>query len=123
MVQEDGAVVDLKTPPPPPPEPLIPPPESPPVRVEPQPMINDEALISTPTAAASAAVLSNLRGFSRESDMRGQPLIGGGITVEELVRQEVRPMLREWLDQNLTALVERLVDREIRRLSREADQN
>jgi uncharacterized protein len=41
-----------------------------------------------------------------------------GRTVEELVSELIRPMLKTWLDDNLPAIVERLVRAEIERLSR-----
>jgi cell pole-organizing protein PopZ len=44
----------------------------------------------------------------------------GAATVEEIVRELLRPMLREWLDANLPTLVERLVNEEIKRIAREA---
>jgi uncharacterized protein len=42
----------------------------------------------------------------------------GGRTVEELVSELLRPMLKTWLDDNLPAIVERLVRAEIERVSR-----
>ena len=41
-----------------------------------------------------------------------------GRTVEDLVRDMLRPMLKTWLDDNLPGLVERLVRAEIERVSR-----
>src|SRR5262249_60940167 len=41
-----------------------------------------------------------------------------GRTVEELVSELMRPMLKTWLDENLPAIVERLVRSEIERISR-----
>ena len=38
--------------------------------------------------------------------------------VEELAREIMRPMIKEWLDNNLPKLVERAVSREIERLSK-----
>jgi cell pole-organizing protein PopZ len=42
----------------------------------------------------------------------------GGRTVEQLAADLLRPMLKEWLDENLPGLVERLVKREIERIAR-----
>ena len=42
---------------------------------------------------------------------------GGSTSLEELTRDLMRPMLKEWLDTNLPPLVERLVAEEIRRIS------
>ncbi|MCF1503049.1 DUF2497 domain-containing protein [Afifella sp. H1R] len=39
-------------------------------------------------------------------------------TLEDLVSEMLRPMLKEWLDDNLPPLVERLVKEEIERVSR-----
>ncbi len=39
-------------------------------------------------------------------------------TLEDLVVEMLQPMLREWLDDNLPTLVERLVQEEIKRVSR-----
>lgn len=39
-------------------------------------------------------------------------------TIEDLVREMLRPMLKEWLDDNLPHLVERIVREEIERVSR-----
>jgi cell pole-organizing protein PopZ len=43
---------------------------------------------------------------------------GDSRTVDELVREMLRPMLKAWLDDNLPSLVERLVRSEIERVSR-----
>jgi cell pole-organizing protein PopZ len=39
-------------------------------------------------------------------------------TVEDLIQDMLRPMLQTWLDDNLPALVERLVRAEIERVAR-----
>jgi cell pole-organizing protein PopZ len=39
-------------------------------------------------------------------------------TLEDLVKEMLRPMLKSWLDDNLPALVERIVKAEIERVSR-----
>ena len=39
-------------------------------------------------------------------------------TLEDLVREMLRPMLKSWLDDNLPGLVERIVKAEIERVSR-----
>jgi cell pole-organizing protein PopZ len=45
-------------------------------------------------------------------------LVQNSRTLEDLVREMLRPMLKAWLDDNLPALVERLVRAEIERVSR-----
>lgn len=47
------------------------------------------------------------------------PTVGGsGQTIEDLVKEMLRPMLKDWLDANLPPMVERYVEREITRLTR-----
>ncbi|MCF4098269.1 DUF2497 domain-containing protein [Maritalea mediterranea] len=41
-----------------------------------------------------------------------------GQTLEDLIREMLRPMLKSWLDENLPGVVEQLVQREIERVSR-----
>ena len=40
----------------------------------------------------------------------------GGPTLEDIVRDEMRPILKTWLDENLPPMVERLVRSEIERV-------
>ena len=74
--------------------------------------------VATPVAAAAAAaaaasVGSLLRAVSNE---RSAQVHRGGPTIEDLVREELRPVLKEWLDNHLPPLVERLVRAEIERV-------
>ena len=39
-------------------------------------------------------------------------------TLEDLVKEMLRPMLKSWLDDNLPGMVERIVKAEIERVSR-----
>lgn len=45
-------------------------------------------------------------------------LVQNARTIEDLVRDMLRPMLKTWLDDNLPGMVERLVRAEIERVSR-----
>jgi uncharacterized protein len=45
----------------------------------------------------------------------------GARTIEDLVKELMRPMVKQWLDENLPRLTERLVRREIERLARNAE--
>ncbi len=45
-------------------------------------------------------------------------LTGNARTIEDLVQEMLRPMLKSWLDDNLPAIVERMVRAEIDRVSR-----
>ncbi|GAB5388030.1 MAG: hypothetical protein Alpg2KO_09980 [Alphaproteobacteria bacterium] len=84
---------------------------------EPEPVeVPDEALVSAPAAAAAAGAFSALA--SNSTDKVGDNTIIGADTLAGLTQELLRPMLKDWLDQHLPPLVERLVKQEIERLSR-----
>lgn len=43
---------------------------------------------------------------------------GEGHTVEDVVREELKPMLKQWLDKHLPSMVERLLQKEMERISK-----
>ena len=61
-------------------------------------------------AAAASSVDSLVRTLNTERSMM---VTSQGPTIEDIVRQEIRPLLKAWLDVNLPPLVERLVRTEI----------
>jgi len=67
-----------------------------------------------PEAAAAAAV--SVSSLVRTLTDRAVQVRSGGPTVEDIVREELRPLLKSWLDANLPSLVERLVRAEIERV-------
>lgn len=69
------------------------------------------SLLSSDAAAVSRARLAAL------SALRGQPEPVDASPLEALVRDMLRPMLKEWLDENLPEIVESLVTREIARIT------
>jgi cell pole-organizing protein PopZ len=76
-------------------------------------------LVAPETAAATASSLGAL--VRRISAERGTAVSRGGPTIEDLVREEIRPVLKDWLDTHLPPLVERLVRAEIERVVGRAD--
>ena len=70
-----------------------------------------EQILSNDTAAATRGSLEAL------SRLLVKPEPGSDGTVEGLVRDMLRPMLREWLDANLPELVQAIVAREIKRIT------
>ena len=68
-----------------------------------------ERLLSPATDAAVTAAFSSLSNLVLERESR---------TLEDLVTEMLRPLLKAWLDDNLPKLVERLVREEIERVSR-----
>ena len=118
----------LPEPEPVPPPVRVAPPPPPPVeqRERPRPTPAQAAPMPDPRLSAdiaeellepttNAAVRSN---FSRLASLGvGTP----SLTIEALVRDMLRPMLKEWLDENLPTVVERMVEKEIARISRGID--
>ncbi len=70
-----------------------------------------ESMLSSPTTSAAAGSLARLAGSLRVSDTPGQ-------TVEGVVRELLKPMLKDWLDRNLAAIVEARVEAELERIAR-----
>ncbi len=75
----------------------------------------EEPLLAASTAAAASASLGAL---VRVVGQRNTPVYRGGPTLEDMVRDEIRPLVKSWLDENLAAMVERLVRNEIERVTR-----
>jgi cell pole-organizing protein PopZ len=72
------------------------------------------ALVAPAVAAATTAAVGKLlRTVAQE---RASTIHRGGPTIEDVVREEMRPLLKDWLDQHLPPLVERLVRAEIERV-------
>ncbi|MBD0270763.1 MAG: DUF2497 domain-containing protein [Acetobacteraceae bacterium] len=82
---------------------------------EERPSPGADALLAPAAAAAASASLGQLlRTVAAE---RGSAVLrSAGPTIEDVVREELRPLLKEWLDQHLPAVVERLVRAEIERV-------
>jgi uncharacterized protein len=71
-----------------------------------------EQLLAPATEAAVQGAISRL------GPVAGSGM--GGMTIEAMTRELLRPMLKDWLDENLPSLVEQLVEKEIGRISRGA---
>jgi cell pole-organizing protein PopZ len=106
------------------PEPPVarPAPEPPPFRPPPVEPLTFEApppapgptLVAPETAAAAQSSVDGLLRTLAAS--RSSQVYRGGPTIEDLVREEIRPLLKDWLDNHLPPLVERLVRAEIERV-------
>ncbi|WP_208979005.1 PopZ family protein [Stappia stellulata] len=68
-----------------------------------------EELLSPTANQAVHSAFNNLAGTILSNNAR---------TLEDLVKEMLRPMLKSWLDENLPPMVERLVRQEIERVSR-----
>lgn len=84
-------------------------------RLEPEPTMAapkpDDALLSPARAADASAAFGVLANTILSTS-------GNSRTLEDLVKELLRPILKEWLDDNLPELVERLVRDEIERVAR-----
>ena len=80
----------------------------------------DTELISPPPASEATSQFSVLAA-AVAGERLGQSMGVGARTIEDLVKEVMRPMIKGWLDEHLPALVERLVGREIDRMSRRAE--
>jgi cell pole-organizing protein PopZ len=90
------------------------PPPHPIAAVPPPSPAEDAPVLVAPETAAAAA--HSVDGLVRALTDRTTRVRGGGPTIEDLVREELRPLLKAWLDANLPPLVERLVRAEIERV-------
>ncbi|SUB00616.1 Uncharacterized protein conserved in bacteria [Pannonibacter phragmitetus] len=73
------------------------------------PLDEETPLVSDMAGAAVSAAFENLSSTILSANAR---------TLEDLVKDMLRPMLKSWLDQNLPVMVERLVRQEIERVVR-----
>ncbi len=96
---------------------MAPPPPPPPLASD----FDDIDLVSPPVAHQAAVHLGSLA--SAVSATRSVPIGNGAQTLEELIRELLRPMLKQWLDANLATIVQRAVDREVVKLSTRADED
>ncbi|MEH0195950.1 DUF2497 domain-containing protein [Caulobacter sp. CCNWLY153] len=91
-------------PPPPPPEPAYTPP----------PVFNRDEVAETLVGDHAAGLAASA--FGSLSSALLMP--ANGRTLEDVVRELLRPLLKEWLDQNLPRIVENKVEEEVHRISR-----
>lgn len=84
------------------------------------PMPASDSLISSNAANSSAAALARLtRAVAPEERAGGSS--AGRTTVDQLMIELLTPMLKTWLDENLPAIVERVVEQEVKKLARRAE--
>lgn len=95
--------------------------EDEPEPVLPAPELDEANLVSEATRAAATASIAGLA-------MSAVPATGGASTpltdsksLEDLVRELMRPYLKSWLDQHLAGLVERIVRDEIQKMVKRAE--
>ena len=127
MVQDDGSVLELDQDgnalhtPDPEPEPTPPEPYAIEAALDEAvgPALQHDSLLHDATTNAAASAFAHLS--SAATAVRGQPLGDPARTLEDLVKELLRPMLKAWLDKNLSAVVERIVEKEIAKIAHGAD--
>ena len=80
-----------------------------------------ETLLSTGTASTTTGAFAKLSKAFRPTPVEESVADGAGRTVEQFIEDMARPMLKEWLDENMPAIVERLVQKEIQKIARRAE--
>jgi hypothetical protein len=81
------------------------------------PVTDENGLLSPDSASASRQSLAALAAMRQQND---QSIGSSGVNegpLEAIVRDMLRPMLKDWLDQRLPEMVEDLVAREIARIT------
>ncbi len=98
------------------PVPVVAPPVSEPIAPPTQgkPLVSGGLLAPETEAAVASSMGGLLRTLIAEREQVS--VYRGGPTIEDLVREEIRPLLKQWLDTNLQPVVERLVRAEIERV-------
>jgi uncharacterized protein len=92
-------------------------PSDPKAGIEPKPELGRDRILSSATSEAAAAAFARLGSLPRERRREGDlPLGSADRTLEDMVRNMLRPMLQTWLDEHLPGIVERLVREEIARV-------
>src|SRR5262249_32819778 len=78
-------------------------------------------ILSSTSSGAAAAAFAQLGALPRDRRKEGElPLGGSDRTLEDIVRDLLRPLLQAWLDERLAGIVELLVREEITRVVGEA---
>ena len=76
-----------------------------------EPLGDDEPLVSDPVASEAAYAFGALE--------RSLLMPAAGRTLEDVVREMLRPMLKAWLDEHLPSIVEAQVQAEVARIARQ----
>jgi cell pole-organizing protein PopZ len=78
-------------------------------------------LMSATTVSVAGGAFAKLSQALQRTPEEESVADSSGRTVEQFIEDIARPMLKEWLDENLPAIVERLVQKEIQKISRRAE--
>lgn len=101
--------------------------EEAPAATEPAPAASSgyDALVGESAAASAASAFAGLAASFKKPEAAPAPAGGdmsfvSGNTVEAMVAEMLRPLLKDWLDNNLPGIVQAAVQREVERIARSA---
>ena len=77
------------------------------------PSASEKGLLSPATADAVSGMFAQLAAFGREQRRLTEFPMGAQLTMEDVVRELLHPMMRDWLDKNAMPIVERIVQAEL----------
>jgi len=80
----------------------------------------EEPVVAEDIQARTAAAFEKLDAVTQAPEPSAPPLMmpAPGRTLEDVIRELMQPMLKEWLEENLPAIVQARVDEEIERISK-----
>ena len=88
---------------------------------KPAPVETADSLLSTAASSAAASSIQKLKSAEPEPPplvTTPSPHFQSGNSVEGMVADMLRPMMKSWLDANLPQIVERIVEREVKKLTK-----
>lgn len=100
-------------------EPETAPEEKPKPRIVLEEAMEDDPLMSDMTAEKAVSAMARImaQNIAVERELPGRP---GNVTLEDMAREIMHPLIKVWLDKNLPVIIEKLVAREIEKLARRA---
>jgi cell pole-organizing protein PopZ len=78
-------------------------------------------LLSATAATAASGAFAKLSQAYQRTPAEESIADDSGRTVEQFIEDMIRPVLKDWLDENLPAIVDRLVEKEIQKIARRAE--
>jgi cell pole-organizing protein PopZ len=78
-------------------------------------------LVSASAASAATGAFAKLSEAFQRTPEEESVADSSGRTVEQFVEDMIRPLLKEWMDEHLPPIVERLVQKEIQKIARRAE--
>ena len=75
--------------------------------------VNTDAILDDVTETAAAGAFAKLNQVVEEKAVFNER----GPRIGDLVQEALKPMLKDWLDENLKGIVERAVAKEVKRIS------